>query len=133
MYAVNGKLLNVNLSDGTLASEEVSIEQYRKYLGGYGLGAALLMERMDPATDALGPENILGFAAGYLTGTGAYIASRFMVFGKSPLTGGWGDSNCGAHLGKKMKQAGFDTILLSGKSETPVYLYINEGKAEIIP
>ena len=133
MYAVNGKLLNVNLSNGTFASEEISLEQYKKYLGGYGLGAALLMERMDPTADALGPDNILGFAAGYLTGTGAYIASRFMVFGKSPLTGGWGDSNCGAHFGKKMKQSGFDTILLSGKSDTPVYLYINEGKVELIP
>ncbi len=133
MYAVTGKLLNVNLSDGTLSTENISFEQYKKYMGGYGLGAALLMERMDPAADALGPDNILGFAVGYLTGTGAYIASRFMVFGKSPLTGGWGDSNCGAHLGKKMKQAGYDTILISGKSETPVYLYINEGKAELIP
>lgn len=133
MYAVNGKLLNVNLSDGTLVTEKISFEQYKKYMGGYGLGAALLMERMDPAADALGPDNILGFAAGYLTGTGAYIASRFMVFGKSPLTGGWGDSNCGAHLGKKMKQSGFDTILISGRSEKPVYLYINEGKAELIP
>ncbi len=133
MYAVNGKLLSVNLSDGRLDTEKISFKQYKKYMGGYGLGIALLMEMMDPSADALGPDNILGFAAGYLTGTGAYIASRFMVFGKSPSTGGWGDSNCGAHFGKKMKQAGFDMILFSGQSEKPVYLYINEGKAELIP
>ena len=132
MYAVNGKLLNVNLSEGSVLKEEISFDQFKRYLGGYGLGAALLMERMDPASDALGPENILGFGAGYLTGTGAYIASRFMVFGKSPSTGGWGDSNCGAHLGRKMKQSGYDTILFSGISDKPVYLHVKDGETEII-
>ena len=93
MYAVRGKLLSVDLNTKSCVIEAVPEHFYRKYLGGYGLGAALLLERMDPACDPLGPENILGFAAGYLTGTGAYIASRFMVFGKSPSTAGWGDAN----------------------------------------
>jgi aldehyde:ferredoxin oxidoreductase len=88
---------------------------------------------MDPSCDPLGPGNILGFAAGYLTGTGAYIASRFMCFGKSPSTKGWGDANCGGHFGKGMKQAGVDVILLSGLSEAPVVLVIEDGNASLEP
>ena len=131
MYAVSGKLLSVDLSVGSQRTEPISHELYRQYLGGYGLGVRLLLERMDPACDPFGPTNILGFAAGYLTGTGAYIASRFMVFGKSPSTGGWGDSNCGGHLGKKLKQAGFDVLLFRGQAAAPVYLLIEEGRAEL--
>ncbi len=131
MYAVTGKLLSVDLKKGTSAVEEVPQARYREYLGGYGLGAALLLERMDPACDPLGPKNILGFAAGYLTGTGAYIASRFMVFGKSPSTHGWGDANCGGHFGRKMKEAGFDTVLFLGQSKKPVYLLVDQGKATV--
>ena len=99
MDAVTGKLLSVDLNKGACIAEELPQDLYREYLGGYGLGVKLLLERMDPACDPLGPGNILGFAAGYLTGTGAYIASRFMVFGKSPSTLGWGDANCGGHFG----------------------------------
>jgi aldehyde:ferredoxin oxidoreductase len=131
MYAITGKLLSVDLKKGTCAAEEVPQARYREYLGGYGLGAALLLERMDPACDPLGPKNILGFAAGYLTGTGAYIASRFMVFGKSPSTHGWGDANCGGHFGRKLKESGFDTLLFLGQSKKPVYLLVDQGQASI--
>ncbi len=133
MYAITGKLLAVDLRKGTATVEEVPPARYREYLGGYGLGASLLLERMDPACDPLGPKNILGFAAGYLTGTGAYIASRFMVFGKSPSTHGWGDANCGGRFGRKMKEAGFDTILFHGQSKKPVYLLVDQGKASLEP
>ncbi len=131
MYAITGKLLSVDLKKGTCAAEEVPQARYREYLGGYGLGAALLLERMDPACDPLGPKNILGFAAGYLTGTGAYIASRFMVFGKSPSTHGWGDANCGGHFGRKLKESGFDTLLFLGQSKKPVYLLVDQGQASL--
>ena len=114
MHGVNNRLLSLDLTKETHRVEDLSEELHRQYLGGYGLGAALLLERMDPAADALGPDNILGFAAGILTGTGAYIASRFMAFAKSPSTGGWGDSNCGAYFGKALKSSGFDAVLISG-------------------
>ena len=131
MYAITGKMLAVDLKRGSAAAEDLPAQLYRRYLGGYGLGAALLLERMDPACDPLGPENILGFAAGYLTGTGAYIASRFMVFGKSPSTHGWGDANCGGHFGKKLKESGFDALLFLGRSKAPVYLLVDQGKASL--
>ncbi len=86
MYAVTGKLLNIDLSHGSVETETLPEQYYRDFLGGYGLGVSLLMERMDPRCDPLGPENILG------------IASRYMVFGKSPSTGGWGDANSGGLL-----------------------------------
>ncbi|UCF96824.1 MAG: aldehyde ferredoxin oxidoreductase family protein [Spirochaetaceae bacterium] len=131
MYAVSGNLLNVNLSERTLRKEKLPEEAYRNYLGGYGLGVALLMDRMDPGTDPLGPENILGFATGYLTGTGAFIASRYMVFSKSPSTKGFGDANCGGYFGKKMKQAGFDVLLINGVASAPVYLLVDDGQARL--
>jgi aldehyde:ferredoxin oxidoreductase len=131
MKAITGKLLSVDLNEGTCAAESLPQKMYREYLGGYGLGAALLLQRMDPACDPLGPGNILGFAAGYLTGTGAYIASRFMVFGKSPSTHGWGDANCGGHFGRKLKESGFDAILFLGRSKGPVYLLVDQGQATL--
>jgi len=131
VYAVTGRLLNVRLNTSDCEFEDIPESLYREYLGGYGLGASLLLERMDPASDPLGPESMFGFAAGYLTGTGAYISSRFMVFGKSPSTRGWGDANCGGYFGPKMKAAGVDVILFSGVSQKPVYLFIDEGKASI--
>jgi aldehyde:ferredoxin oxidoreductase len=117
----------VNLQTQSCVVESVPEKLYRKYLGGYGLGSALLLGRMDPACEPLGPENILGFASGYLTGTGAYIASRFMVFGKSPSTDGWGDANCGGHFGPKMKKAGLDVMLFCGRAGSPVYLLVQPG------
>jgi aldehyde:ferredoxin oxidoreductase len=132
MFAVNGKILDVDLSAGASTDVDIEPDLYRKYLGGYGLGIALLSQRMDPKTDPLGPDNILGFAAGYLTGTGTYIASRYMVFGKSPSTGGWGDANTGAFFGKAIKRSGYDGLLFSGASSHPVYLLIEEGKAELL-
>jgi aldehyde:ferredoxin oxidoreductase len=131
VFAVTGKLLNVRLNESNCSFEEIPERLYREYLGGYGLGAALLLERMDPEADPLGPESIFGFATGYLTGTGAYISSRFMVFGKSPSTRGWGDANCGGYFGPKMKAAGVDVILFSGISSKPVYLLVEQGTASI--
>ncbi len=131
MYAVTGKMLVVNLTAHSYHVEDIPKDLYREYLGGYGIGLPLIMERMDPSVAPLSPESILGFASGYLTGTGSYIASRYMVFGKSPSTRGWGDSNSGGYFGKKMKKAGFDVILFYGQALKPVYLFVDSGSVEI--
>ena len=123
--------LSVDLTDGKITEEKIDEDVLRSYLGGYGLGAKILYDRMKPNTDALGPDNILGFLTGPLTGTPAIIGSRFMVVGKSPLTGGWGDSNCGGNFGPYMKFAGVDGVFFTGISDEPVYLLIRDGKAEI--
>ncbi|MBI2863207.1 MAG: aldehyde ferredoxin oxidoreductase family protein [Chloroflexi bacterium] len=126
-----GKILFANLSTGELRVEEPEESLYRDYLGGYGIGARLLYSRMRPGTDPLGPDNILGFAAGPLTGTPALFGNRYTVFAKSPLTGGWGDANSGGDFGPALKFAGFDAVLVSGASSRPVYLLIDSGKPSL--
>ncbi|MGQ9627158.1 MAG: aldehyde ferredoxin oxidoreductase family protein [Anaerolineae bacterium] len=126
-----GKILNVDLSNGKIEEEALDEEMCRQYIGGYGVGARLLYERMAPSVEPIGPENILGFITGPLTGTPALIGSRFVVVGKSPKTHTWGDANCGGRFGPHLKFAGFDGVFFSGISAKPVYLFINEGKAEL--
>jgi aldehyde:ferredoxin oxidoreductase len=127
-----GSILNVDLSKGTIVEEELDEQLCRDYLGGYGLGARLLYDRMPAHADPFGPDNILGFLTGPLTGTPALIGSRFAVFGKSPKTGGWGDSNCGGYWGPHLKFAGYDGILFKGIAAKPTYLLIEEGEAKLL-
>ena len=125
----NGKVLNVNLSTGELKAEEVPEEMYRKYLGGYGLGARYLLDRVPQGADPLGPDNMLGLFPGLLTGTPLF-GQRYQVVTKSPLTGGWGDANCGGDTGPFMKHAGWDGVMVFGASEKPVYILIQDDKAD---
>jgi len=128
-----GKILNVNLTSGKIEEEPLDEELCRDYIGGYGLAAKLLYERIPAGADPLGPNNILGLLTGPLTGTPAVIGSRFVAVAKSPKTaGGWGDANCGGFFGPHLKFAGFDGVLFSGVASKPVYLFIDEGKAELL-
>jgi aldehyde:ferredoxin oxidoreductase len=126
-----GKLLFVNLSTGEIKAETPDESLYRDYIGGYGIGARILYDRQKGGADALGPENMLGLVSGVLTGTPATFGCRYQVVGKSPLTGGWGDSNCGGDFGPNLKFAGYDAVFFKGISEKPVYLFIDNGKAEL--
>ena len=117
--ALNGKILNVNLSAGTLEPEQIPEELYRTYLGGYGLGARLLFDRIPAGADALGPDNILGFFPGLLTGTPLF-GIRYQAVAKSPKNNGWGDANCGGDFGPFLKHAGWDGLLFYGQAEKPV-------------
>jgi aldehyde:ferredoxin oxidoreductase len=92
----------------------------------YGYSA----DMVDPKTDPLGSGNILVFAAGPLTGTGVPLGSRYEVSTLSPLTGTATSANSGGVFGWKMKSAGFDAVIISGKAEKPVYLFLDNGKAE---
>ncbi len=125
-----GKILWVDLSNRRMEELEPGEATYRDYLGGYGLGARFVTERMPARTDPLGEKSVFGLASGLLTGTGALFSGRYMAFGKSPLTGGWGDSNAGGYFSAELKGSGYDAVFFQGISETPVYLWINEGKAE---
>jgi len=126
-----GKILFVDLSKGELKDETPDEKLYRDFIGGYGLGARIVYSRQKAGVDPLGPENILGFAAGILTGTPALFGCRYTVVAKSPLTGTWGDANCGGDFGPYLKFSGYDAIFLSGVSPEPVYLFINDGTAEL--
>lgn len=126
-----GKYAVVDLTSGSTETVELPDEFYQKFLGGYGLGAAIITERQKAGIDALSPEAHLGFCSGLLTGTGAPFSGRFMVVGKSPLTGGWGDANCGGHLSREIKRAGFDAVFFTGRAEQPVWVNIKDGDIEI--
>jgi aldehyde:ferredoxin oxidoreductase len=126
-----GKTLWVNLSDNKIREEPLDEKTGRHYIGGYGLGAKVLFDRQKGGVDPLGPENTLGFITGLLTGTQALGASRYVVVGKSPLTGTWGDANSGGDFGPNLKFAGYDAVFFTGIAPKPVYLFIDNGKAEI--
>jgi aldehyde:ferredoxin oxidoreductase len=124
-----GKILSVDLSSGGTRTETPDLDLYRDFIGGYGVGARLLYSRQKPGADPLGPDNILGVMTGPLTGTPAVFGCRFAVFGKSPLTGGWGDANCGGFFGPFLKFSGYDGVLFHGVADSPVYLLIDGGRA----
>jgi aldehyde:ferredoxin oxidoreductase len=126
-----GKILWVDLAKKQVKEEPLDEKTVRDYLGGYGLGARILFNHQKPGADPLGPDNILGFVTGILTGTPAMGGSRYVVVGKSPLTGGWGDANSGGNFGPYLKFAGYDAVFFTGAAVEPVYLYIENGKAEI--
>ena len=126
-----GKYAVVDLSSGSTETVGLSDDFYQKFLGGYGLGAAVISERQRAGIDPLSPEAHLGFCSGLLTGTGAPFSGRFMVVGKSPLTRGWGDANCGGHLSREMKRAGFDAVFFTGRADRPVWVNIEDRGIEI--
>lgn len=126
-----GKNLLVDLSNGKLSEIPLEEKLCRDFIGGYGIGARYLYSHQKGRVDALGPENIIGFLTGPLTGTPVPFGTRYTVVGKSPLTETWGDSNSGGDFGPYLKFAGYDGVFLSGISEKPVYLLVRSGKAEL--
>lgn len=131
MKGVMGKLFFMDLATGEYHEERPDLSVYRDYVGGYGLGAKILFERMKPGVDPLGPDNMLGFVTGPLTGTGAITGNRWMVVGKSPKTQTWGDANCGGTFGPAIKAAGYDGFFFSGASDKPIYLLITDETIEV--
>ncbi|MGP8080352.1 MAG: aldehyde ferredoxin oxidoreductase family protein [Dehalococcoidales bacterium] len=126
-----GKLLWVDLSTGTIKEEALEERLCRDFIGGNGIGARILYSRQKSGIDPLGPENTLGLITGPLTGVPIPAATRYIVVAKSPLTGGWGESNSGGDFGPYLKFAGFDGVFFTGISPKPVYLLIDEGKAQL--
>ncbi|MBD3255103.1 MAG: aldehyde ferredoxin oxidoreductase [Candidatus Lokiarchaeota archaeon] len=126
-----GKVLWVDLSEGSFTEEELPEEIYKKYIGGYGLGTKLIYENMPANTDPLSPESVFGFFPALLCGTIAPLTGRYMLAGKSPLTGTWGDANCGGFFGPEIKKCGYDAILLKGKADKPTYISIIDGNKQL--
>ncbi len=125
MKGYMGKVLMVDLTNGTLDEQTVDDLVYENLLSGVGLGAYILYKHIPAGADPLGPENMLGLVSGLLTGTGSVITGRWMAVCKSPLTGGWGDANGGGTFAPAIKQCGYDGIFFTGISPNPVYLYID--------
>ncbi len=131
MQAFTGKVLWVNLTSGNIYEQQIDEEIYRNFLSGVGLGVYLLYNYIPAGSDPLGADNILGFVSGLLTGSGSVITGRWAAVCKSPITGGWGDANCGGNLSPAIKQCGYDGIFFTGSSSKPVYLFISPKGAEL--
>ena len=127
----NGKILRVNLSTGSISTELITDQFCRKYLGGAGFIAYFLWKELKPGVDALGPDNKLVFALGPISGLLLPGAARNCIGAKSPLTGGIAKSECGGFLAAELKRAGFDAVIIDGKADKPVYLWIHDGEASI--
>lgn len=125
-----GKWLHIDLSTGKIETKQPDPVLIKKYIGGKGLGFALL-EQLAPGPDPFGPENPLIFINGPFTGTRVQTSARTCVVTRSPLTGSIHDSHCGGYFGPRLKSAGYDTMIINGKSEKPVYISLNSEAVEI--
>jgi len=132
MYGYMGKLLFIDLTTGETRVEPLKEEDARDFLGGPGLGAKILYERMPAHTDVFGEESMLGFVSGPLNNTGALFGGRYTVVSKSPVTGGWNDANSGGFFGERLRKSGYDAIFVSGISPKPVYILVDDGAAQIL-
>src|SRR6185369_10323520 len=126
-----GKILRVDLTKGTVKSEPLNMAWAEAYIGSRGLATKYLVEEIDPKVDPLSPANKLIWSTGPLTGTMASTGGRYTIITKGPLTGAIACSNSGGFFGAELKFAGWDMIIFEGKSPKPVYLYVENDKAEL--
>ncbi|MCQ9379107.1 aldehyde ferredoxin oxidoreductase family protein [Methyloversatilis sp. XJ19-49] len=125
------KILRVNLTDRTCASEPLNMEWAHDYLGQRGLATKYLASEIDPKVDPLSPDNKIIWATGPLTGTMASTGGRYSVVTKGPLTGAIACSNSGGYFGAELKFAGWDMVIIEGRASSPVYLSIENDKVEL--
>ncbi|MFC1866796.1 aldehyde ferredoxin oxidoreductase family protein [Thermodesulfobacteriota bacterium] len=131
MFGYNGKILRIDLTDRKTEIQELDVKVAEKYVGGVGIGAKMLYEETTAETDPLGPDNMILAFTGPFTGTMVPSASRHHLVARSPLTGLFGESNVGGSWGIHLKKAGFDGIVVRGRSDEPVYLWIHDQGVEI--
>jgi len=131
MAGYEGKLLEVNLTTGAIKTSKVDKDILRKYIGGSGLGAKLMLDRVSLDVDPLSPENPLFILTGPTSGTNIPGGARFSVCAKSPLTNIWGESCCGGTFATELRSAGWDGIVVEGASKKPVYIVVEDDKVKI--
>jgi len=128
-YGSTGKYLRVDLGSGAIQEESLDESFYRLYPGGKALAGYFLLHELSPHTDPFGPDNLLVLANGLLTGSPIATATRFTAAARSPLTGGYGESEAGGYFGPELKLAGYEAVLIRGRADSPVYLSIGPGGA----
>ena len=127
---VTAKVLHVDLTTRQTRVEEIPEVTVRKYLGGGALACHLLLRDMPAGVDPLGPDNMLVFMTSVINGLSLSGTNRYTAAAKSPLTGGYGESEAGGWWGPELRAAGFEGVTIRGRSETPVYLWIKDGQVE---
>jgi aldehyde:ferredoxin oxidoreductase len=131
MFGYTGKILRVDLTRGKATQERLDEAVARQFIGGRGLGAKILFDELRPGIDPLGPENKLVIATGVVTGIPFPGNSCHSVMAKSPLTGIWGEAHAKGFFGPELKSAGYDAIIIEGRAETPVYLWIHDEEVDL--
>jgi aldehyde:ferredoxin oxidoreductase len=131
MFEAKGKLLRVDLTNKKIITEDIPEILFKRYLGGNTLGLYYLLKEQKAGIDPLSPEAMLTFMTSFVTGTPGPGLSRMSIVGKSPLTGGYGETEAGGWWAPELRFAGFEGIILTGKSDEPVYLSVKDGKAEL--
>ncbi|MBC8477563.1 MAG: aldehyde ferredoxin oxidoreductase family protein [Dehalococcoidia bacterium] len=131
MFGYHGRFLDVDLSNGSVGTLALEEDLLKKFIGGASLAAHLIYDRVKPGMDPLAPDSPLVFATGPFTGTTIPMVSRSAVCGISPLTGIWGEATTGGVFPFRLKESGYDGIMVTGKADRPVYLWIQDGVAEI--
>jgi aldehyde:ferredoxin oxidoreductase len=130
-FGTSGKILRVDLTHGTIETQTFDEEFYRLYPGGKAIAAYILLKELPPHTEPLDPENILVCASGLLTGAPFSTATRYTVAARSPLTRGYGESEAAGYWGPELKMAGWEAVVVKGRAEKPVYLWIQNDQVEI--
>ena len=130
-FGYNGKILHVDLGSGSWMVDIPPEDWYRRYMGGSNFASYFLLNEVTPQTDPLGPDNPLILAGSVVTGAPLSGYSRYTAAARSPLTGAFGESEAGGYWGPELKFAGFDAVVIRGRSPRPVYLWINDGNVEI--
>ncbi len=131
MKGYTGKIIMLDLTKGKSEVIEIPDKVYENFLSGMGLATYVMTKYIPKGSDPLGPDNVLGLVSGLLTGTGSFMTGRWLAVGKSPLTGGWGDANCGGTFAPAIKRCGFDGLFFKGISASPVYVEITNKGAQI--
>jgi aldehyde:ferredoxin oxidoreductase len=131
MFSYNGKILRVNLTTDKITTDKLNGTVARTFLGGRGLGAKILFDELGPDVDPLGSENKLVIATGIVTGIPFPGNSCHSVMAKSPLTGIWGEAHAKGFFGPELKRTGYDAIIVEGKAQAPVYLWVNNDDVEL--
>jgi aldehyde:ferredoxin oxidoreductase len=127
-FGTHGRVLVVDLSTRTSRVEALDEPVYRQFLGGYGLGAYLMWKHFPPGADALAPDACFAIVSGLLTGAHTPFSGRIQIVGKSPLTGGWADSNSGGSVASQLRRAGYDALVVAGKADRPTVLVVRDGE-----
>ncbi|MFQ5827142.1 MAG: aldehyde ferredoxin oxidoreductase family protein, partial [Dehalococcoidia bacterium] len=131
MAGYMGKVLHVDLATREVRQESLDPEIASKFIGGMGLSTKILYDEVGPEVDPLGPDNVIIFATGPLTGTNAPASGRVEVTAKSPQNGALATGNTGGTWGVELKRAGYDALIVRKSSPEPVYLWIDDGKVEV--
>jgi len=131
MKGIHQRILRINLGDGTSCIDKRDETFYRAWLGGRGMGAKIVYDELSSTTDPLGPDNILFFGGGPISGVYAPATGKASFVTKSPLTGGYADSNIGGHLGPELKYAGYDALVFEGIASGPALVIIDDDKVTV--